>query len=1587
MTEPSKSIDTKFDGASKVSADEPADDITEWTQHWPARQLGDYQLGEELGRGGMGVVYRATEVGLGRDVALKLLPDKARLSATQVERFLLEARAAARLNHNHIIPIFHVGEDAGTWFYTMKLIEGRNIAQVIREAKTGSETQQPTASLTSRQAGESKSTVKLNPKATKVDTGSPGELSGNLLSDASQRSNPKAANQLAYSIAMLGHSVADALQHAHEQGVVHRDIKPSNLILDADHKVWVADFGLAQLQNSPRLTQTGDVVGTLRYMSPEQASGRRGFVDHRTDIYSLGITLYELATLRRAYQSKTTRELLREITFERPTPIHKLNNRLPRDFSTIIGKATERNPADRYQTAADFAEDLKRFAEGKSLSAKPPSALKRAKTWLTERPLVSASLLASGIVCLLALALTSWALAGQLAERNRSLAVVSDALQTKLGQWLLAESRGVTEQDPALGIALAARGAKLAPGPSANAALLHSLNQNHELLSVQTDNSDSQRLHFNRSGDQLVIGTGANYNGQADKTKIIDLTSGQIIATLENSEQVTTSIYSPDGKTLLTGGITKSISAEQQTLEKKDCVPIVAWNTETYEQGSIIRDCHACELSDGVFSPSRPQIALPNWRNEIVLLNTQDWQTVEMTLRGHSAPIVQAIFSPDGSRIASWSTDGKIIMWNANTGQQTDQANIASSRPLWMKLAFSPDSKYLMLHGNLQAHISSSNNLADKRSFSCENAAFSQTPNVIRWKQYINDISLVSFDLQENKLINEYFPENYIYDYLELSENGLLATISEKGNINLVDIDAGTVISQLRGHKDHVMALAKSPNKKRRLASLSWDGTLKLWDWNSDLSRRTEDFTLPTDIPTIVNISAAGNQAIVGNFVQTITQIYAFEPSPNQQQPRVTLAGKIRAKLPNGNLVTTTADQLIIWDATSSRQLRSVRLPTRYIDGFAERTNAAVDTPEDDTSIDDTPSGAVFLTETGRLYQWDYALNQCQPLTGPDETVNRIAVNRQQDLWYLGFTNGNIEKLDLSTLQREVVVKLNASIFQIDLSQDQQRLLISKQDRTAIIWDLKAGKQTHSLGDSNSPVYLAWFTRSDANILTIPDIRTQQITLRELDSESLGAVKATFELPIKERFVFRGVAWNPTRTQLAFILDQHGGHVWNLELMEQFEVTKRTSQHVSFTTDRFLFCASGSPQVSAEESAEQLIKSAEPSLIHWDAARHTVLKEEPLELDVSRLATLDSNGEFVVSGGSHNLRIVDLDTGNTVGTLNSLSSPCVLAKFCCNQQIVTVTQTGSINLHSRTGTRPVKVAEHEYQVTHAVLSPDGRLLLSTDEAGITIQSDLASRSSAVLQQTPQVNIKHAFGPSGNRVVSFGGSHPVRVWDARSKQGTEIEIDEGVHSAVFSPDEALLLLLVGQSKPRIASAGFNRGRAEASQSVTTAWLINLENGQRSPIKLANQTAMGHFVGNNQQLVLLDSRGTLTLHQINDLQRVSTLAADIRFQALLQSQTGSDKIYAVHRDGVSVFTPSETQVAWEIPTNVQTVNVQRRVNNWQVSNDNAQWLLLPHQNTIMRVPRDPLKYAEAISPRSLTQPEEVHYSISTWDGVKP
>jgi serine/threonine protein kinase len=246
----------------------------------PAR-LGDFRIVREVGRGGMGVVYEAEQVSLGRRVALKVLPFAATLDPRQMQRFLNEARAAAGLHHANIVPVHGVGCEQGVHYYAMQFIDGRTLADFIAEQRKGA-------------AAGSAPTAPLAAQTTNVA--------------------PRSASYFRR-MAEWGIQAAEALDCAHALGVVHRDVKPANLLVDASGRLWVTDFGLAQVQSDTRLTATGDLVGTLRYMSPEQALPLRAVIDHRTDIYSLGATLFELLTLQPAFAGTDRQELLRQIAF------------------------------------------------------------------------------------------------------------------------------------------------------------------------------------------------------------------------------------------------------------------------------------------------------------------------------------------------------------------------------------------------------------------------------------------------------------------------------------------------------------------------------------------------------------------------------------------------------------------------------------------------------------------------------------------------------------------------------------------------------------------------------------------------------------------------------------------------------------------------------------------------------------------------------------------------------------------------------------------------------------------------------------------------------------------------------------------------------------------------------------------------------------------------------------------------------------------------------------------------------------------------------------------------------------------------
>jgi tetratricopeptide (TPR) repeat protein len=333
--------------------------------------LGDYRILRELGRGGMGVVYEAEQVSLGRRVALKVLPFAAALDAKQLQRFKNEAVAAAHLHHPHIVPVYFVGCERGVHYYAMQFIDGQSLAEVLAVLRRATDDDR-----TDSVGAEFESGREAGPLA----NAAPARPITPLVTEHSARSPA-----FFRTAARLGAQAAEALDHAHEEGVIHRDVKPGNLLLDATGHLWVADFGLARCRTGPGLTGTGDMVGTLRYMSPEQALGKQGLIDHRSDIYALGATLYEALTLRPPYPGHDREELLRQIADTDPPAPRRVNRLVPVALETVILKAMAREPQDRYATARELADDLQRFVEDRPVLASRPGLGELAARWAWRR--------------------------------------------------------------------------------------------------------------------------------------------------------------------------------------------------------------------------------------------------------------------------------------------------------------------------------------------------------------------------------------------------------------------------------------------------------------------------------------------------------------------------------------------------------------------------------------------------------------------------------------------------------------------------------------------------------------------------------------------------------------------------------------------------------------------------------------------------------------------------------------------------------------------------------------------------------------------------------------------------------------------------------------------------------------------------------------------------------------------------------------------------------------------------------------------------------------------------------------------------
>jgi WD40 repeat protein/serine/threonine protein kinase len=738
-------------------------------------QIGGYSIVREIGRGGMGIVYEAIQESQGRSVALKVIPLAAALDSRQLLRFKIEVEAATRLHHPRIVPVLEFGCSGGVHFYTMPLVAGESLAVLVRRRQDVNGT-------------------------------------GNPLSDA-----------------RLALQAAEALDYAHQVGVVHRDIKPANLLVDREGQLFITDFGLASVQGTDGATATGDVIGTLRYMSPEQAAAGRGVVDHRTDIYSLGATLYELLTLRPAISADNPREMAAQLALAEPTPPRRLDPSIPAALETITLKALAKSPAQRYQHAADMAADLRRFLAGERIHARPPSLVTRLGNWAQRRRRLVASITLAAILALIGLA-TSTALVWQAwrdAEHHRLEAEARELdsrrnlytahLHLAQNEWQAGRVSRVLElldqEQPLAGqkdmrhfewhhlqwLAQHARRHAWTASPRA----IHAIAVSEKLWAVSGadgtiglwDPSSRALRPTLRPGAGAIHGLALSPDGQLlaaacddGSVQLWDVASGERAAALLGGMRPATAVAFASDQTLLSCGNQR----------------VYVWNIEGRRlQGEFHK--HTSNIKCLAVSSGGQHFATAGHDKHVLLWNLDALEREPIDLGRHSSYLYCLAFTPDGQTLLSGSEDGYVVAWDV-TGR---------APPRRFPMHTSAVAGLALLPGG-------------------ERAASAGWDGGLRlWK------------IETGEVILQQGQRGKLHSVASIG-GGLLLTGGDDGSLRIYDSQARREPLELRGHTQIVRSLA-FVDSGQALLSASADGIARLWNLASGMT--TAAFERTTDDP------------------------------------------------------------------------------------------------------------------------------------------------------------------------------------------------------------------------------------------------------------------------------------------------------------------------------------------------------------------------------------------------------------------------------------------------------------------------------------------------------------------------------------------------------------------------------------------------------------------------------------------------------------------------------------------------------------------------------------------------------------------
>jgi len=1089
------------------------------------RRLGDYTLLRELGRGGMGIVYEAEHESLKTRMALKVMHPRFRAERDHERRFQIEARSAAKLHHTNIVPVFDYGEQDGVLYYAMQYIVGVGLEHVLDDVRRlraaadsvsgpgtggagqGTANGAATASLspiargllTGRFADARTASLVAGPDSTGslardgptpvASAGARAETDGSA-SDPSQ--DGAGTDSLSFAsqsqpvyfreVARLGAQVAGALDYAHRQGVVHRDIKPSNLLLDAQGNVWVTDFGLAKLLDGNDLSQSRDLVGTLRFMAPERF---RGVTDPLGDVYALGATLYELLTLKPAFAEQDQARLIDQITHESPAHLRQHDRRIPRDLETLVQKALARDPKDRFATADELAAELRRFLENRPIRSRRISASERLARWCRRNKRLAAAIgvAAAALVAVAVLSLlyanrqarhaaaqaeaNKWItrLASDLEERGKSLESSLAESNSRLAMLDLQRGRIAFEKGQ-IGVGMLwtveslrmATEAEDAAGRHVALANLAAWRRHHvEPKQVFSHGDEVCAVAFSPDGKTILTGS-------ADKTaRLWDAATGRPLGQpMEHSGVVQSVAFSPDGKTILTGGDDKTARFWDAATGRPLGHPMA----------------HLDSVLSVAFRPDGKTILTGSRDKTARLWNTVTRRPIGLPME-HSDWVLSVAFSPDGKTILTGSKDKTARRWDAATGLPMGQPMEHSDYVV--SVAFSPDGK-TVLTGSRDAmtrlwDAATGRPLGPpmEHPAGVRSVAFSPDGKTILTGSQDHTAQL--WDAATGQRMGRPLEhQGTVYKVAFSPDGRSMLTASRDGMARLWDGEIGQPVGRPLEFGSHVWAVAFSRDGKTLVAG---DGRVGLWDLASG-QRLGQPAELGSGISDIA-LSPDGKTILTATLDKTARLWDAATGQPFGQPMTHEKIVESVAFSPDGKTILTGSEDgtARLWDAATGQQ---VGQPLVHRGGVF--------------SVAFSPDGKTILTgsqdKTARL--WDAATGR--PLGQPmwhEDPVKSVAFSPDGKTILTGCYDKTARLWDAAT-GRPLGPPMEHSslVMSVAFSPDGKTILTGCNDKTARLWDAATGQPIGPPMEHSGWVRSVAFS-PDGRLLLVSDFSTARL--------------------------------------------------------------------------------------------------------------------------------------------------------------------------------------------------------------------------------------------------------------------------------------------------------------------------------------------------------------------------------------------------------------------------------------------------------------------------------------------------------------